>query len=307
MEITRLAEDETSLLLKSNRDFISHSTLLYTANGTYSIPEVIYYYSLILDIYNKLIQTRDSRRSHQSTLFTSLQTRSTAPLEDFEKEVDQTNHNLAAEAGLGKKYGQPKRIIQEKLKGEMSKCVEAQSNIDQMLGKLNEMYQIFMLKKEEGDLRFFVEGKESFSLKIRKLLMVVRACVLKYALHLNAFNSGFVPMSLSRITYVEEKVGVGLSEEEKKADEEVQSLELENLGTLGFKTKSNERAFESAVMEIDKEIKGVVQKLYTDQDVKYLQGADRIPLYLELYLSHIKVHAQQFRLDSIRKLRTSVF
>lgn len=47
------------------------------------------------------------------------------PYEAFEKDYKGSIHSLSAKEGLGKTYGQPRRLAQEKLRAEMTKCENA--------------------------------------------------------------------------------------------------------------------------------------------------------------------------------------
>lgn len=44
------------------------------------------------------------------------------PIEKFEKDYKASISNLSAKEGLGKTFGQPRRLAQEKLRSEMTKC-----------------------------------------------------------------------------------------------------------------------------------------------------------------------------------------
>lgn len=58
------------------------------------------------------------------------------PYELFEKDYKGSIHNLSAKEGLGKTFGQPRRLAQEKLRGEMTKCEQAQKGIEAMVERL---------------------------------------------------------------------------------------------------------------------------------------------------------------------------
>lgn len=47
------------------------------------------------------------------------------PYDKFEKDYKGSIHNLSAKEGLGKTYGQPRRLAQERLRSEMTKCETA--------------------------------------------------------------------------------------------------------------------------------------------------------------------------------------
>ena len=47
------------------------------------------------------------------------------PNENFEKDYQGSIQQLSAKEGLGKVYGQPRRLAQERLRAEMTKCEQA--------------------------------------------------------------------------------------------------------------------------------------------------------------------------------------
>lgn len=58
------------------------------------------------------------------------------PYEKFEKDYKGSIHNLSAKEGLGKTFGQPRRLAQERLRSEMTKCETAQKGVDQLFATL---------------------------------------------------------------------------------------------------------------------------------------------------------------------------
>jgi len=47
------------------------------------------------------------------------------PQAEFTSQYKENIEQLSAKDGLGKKYGQPRRFAQERLRSEMTKCEEA--------------------------------------------------------------------------------------------------------------------------------------------------------------------------------------
>lgn len=56
---------------------------------------------------------------------------------------------LAAKDGTGKKYGRPKRLAQERLRTEMTKCEKAQEAINAKLKTLRSKYEEYTLHKTD--------------------------------------------------------------------------------------------------------------------------------------------------------------
>ena len=46
---------------------------------------------------------------------------------------------LSAKDGLGRTFGQPRRLAQSQLRSEMTKCEQAQKGIDELLEKLTKL------------------------------------------------------------------------------------------------------------------------------------------------------------------------
>jgi restriction endonuclease S subunit len=51
--------------------------------------------------------------------------------------------------------------------------------------------------------------------------------------------------------------------------------------------------------------KDLCQQLYTGDNIKYLEGPDKIPVYLSIFLEHMKKQAEEFKIAQVRQLRTS--
>lgn len=51
--------------------------------------------------------------------------------------------------------------------------------------------------------------------------------------------------------------------------------------------------------------KDVCGKIYTGDNLKYLEGADKIPAYLSIFLEHMKKQGEEFKIAMCRQLRQS--
>ena len=271
-DLSILAIDQIEFLLKMNNDFIKSCVLFGGKEGSYSRQEVDWYQLLLDQLDNKFKESQEKRKETIDILKEDILKRQEEPYKLFEKEFATGNEGLAAREGLGKKYGRPKRIIQEKLKAEMSKCEEAQSNLDRLLKHLVSLEEEYNLKFKSSHFIYFLNRESSLSLEIRKTLMTIRQCIVRYAEHIQAFKSGFVPDKLNRVTYIEGKKGIVQTEEEKIPDLQVAALELEQLGQLGFSNKANQTNYNASWIDIEKEVKAFAQKLYTGNNANILQG-----------------------------------
>lgn len=59
------------------------------------------------------------------------------------------------------------------------------------------------------------------------------------------------------------------------------------------------------ILQIEKQSKEICAKLYTGENAKLLVGADKIPEYLSVFLENMKRQCEEFRIGSVRQLRTS--
>lgn len=145
--------------------------------------------------------------------------------------------------------------------------------------------------------------QRSISLQIRMVLVQTLRGIRHYSNHL----AGLVaPVDeLARISYNEDKPTITLDEEEKAADARQAEEELEALGPIGFKNaKEPYMAFPEAIAKIDGICKQLCQTLYTGENLKYLEGQDKIPRYLSIFLEQMKKQAEGFRINQVRQLRT---
>lgn len=112
--------------------------------------------------------------------------------------------------------------------------------------------------------------------------------------------------AIPRITYREDQETLDLSAEEKALDDKRVDEELEVLGTIGFKNaKEPYLRYPDAIGKIDQMCKDLCQKLYVGENAHYLVGPDKIPVYLSVFLERMKRQAEEFKINQVRKLRTS--
>lgn len=118
------------------------------------------------------------------------------------------------------------------------------------------------------------------------LVQAIRS-IRHYALHLGGFKEEI--KELERVAYTEDRETIDVEDEDKEADLRRQDEELEVLGPIGFKNASEPYVrFPDAIIKIETMCKDLCQKLYQGDNVKYLEGPDRIPAYLSVFLSNMK-------------------
>ncbi len=69
-----------------------------------------------------ILKCKEDRAEKVKEYFEKMEGLMTDPAKEFEKDYAGSIQNLAAKEGLGKVYGQPRRLAQERLRAEMTKC-----------------------------------------------------------------------------------------------------------------------------------------------------------------------------------------
>lgn len=73
------------------------------------------------------------------------------------------------------------------------------------------------------------------------------------------------------------------------------------LGPIGFKNPNEPYVrFPDAIINIETMCKELCQKLYTGDNAKYLEGNDKIPAYLSIFLENMKKQAEGFKIQQVR-------
>ena len=94
------------------------------------------------DIDKLLTESKLKRKEAMTTLETDMERLKKDPSAEFKGAYSNSIQQLSAKEGLGKTFGQPRRLTQERLRAEMTKCESAQRGVDQLLDKLEELLKI---------------------------------------------------------------------------------------------------------------------------------------------------------------------
>lgn len=63
--------------------------------------------------------------------------------------------------------------------------------------------------------------------------------------------------------------------------------------------------FPEAISKVDDMCKTLCQQLYTGENAKYLEGTEKIPRYLSIFLEKMRKQAEEFKIQQVRLLRMS--
>ena len=148
--------------------------------------------------------------------------------------------------------------------------------------------------------------------------MTINNCVYNYGRYIDAFKTGMV-YNLSRISLKELNEVIEITaKDELEEDEKEKINEIDNLGLLsktlnnivpnvkGGKEKDNNLTFQNELSTITDKVKLECQKLYTGDFAKIINNNEKINPTLIPFIQKLKTEMENFRLKSIRDLRTYV-
>jgi hypothetical protein len=289
-----LGEYQPDALIKQNGDMLKSCALIENG-GNYAEAEVAWYRGQMDEIDTVISESKTKRSEEITKVLEDMDALKKDPTADFVGEYNTSIQQLSAKEGLGKTFGQPRRLTQERLRSEMTKCEQAQKGIDQLIDKLEDLCEEAMddgLTAKRAIEAPTTKGTSkkpelTATLQIRITLVQSLRSIQHYSLHLGGFKEEV--KELERISYREDHEGIELDEAEKALDEKRLEEELEILGPIGYKNaKEPYVRFPEAIDQIDQMCKDICQKLYVGDNVKYLEGNDKIPHYLSVFLEPMK-------------------
>lgn len=124
--------------VKQNADMLK-SCPLFKDGGNYSEDEVEWYRAQMSEI-DQLFQTMiENRAKHISDINAQADKLKKDPTAEFNLSYNDSIKQLSAKDGLGKTFGQPRRLAQERLRSEMTKCEQAQKGVDELIDRLEQL------------------------------------------------------------------------------------------------------------------------------------------------------------------------
>lgn len=115
-----IAVNQTDVLIKLNNDMLK-SCQLFKSGGNYSELEIDWYRKQ-MDVINDMLQNfRKEKEQEIANINDKLKLSCKEPYDKFENEYKSGMHNLIAKEGLGKKFGAPRRTVQERMRAEITK------------------------------------------------------------------------------------------------------------------------------------------------------------------------------------------
>jgi hypothetical protein len=123
-QMAQIAESEPNILLQQNEHMLK-SCVLFSNGGNYDEKEVEWYSEQMKEINEMVEKTKVERDEKMKEIVEEMALLMKEPNENFEKDYQGSIQQLSAKEGLGKVYGQPRRLAQERLRAEMTKCESA--------------------------------------------------------------------------------------------------------------------------------------------------------------------------------------
>jgi len=164
------------------------------------------------EINEMITKTKEERDAKMKELNAEMEKLMKEPYEQFEKDYKGSIHQLSAKEGLGKTFGQPRRLAQEKLRGEMTRCEQAQKGIEAMIEKVQKLCEKANSIEHYNDGFDYAKEKQSLSIEIRVTMQSLIRSIIFYGTHLNAFVKE--PKQLPRLSYFEKQPEIDLTASE---------------------------------------------------------------------------------------------
>lgn len=284
---------EISSIFKSNENFI-RSLPVIESGGEYSEQEIEYYREKLFSFNSSASEFQNAKSEEIKKFLSTFNARKDDPIKLIEKDYEVAIENLSAREGLGKKYGAPRRSAQEKVRAEMTKCEVAQAGILKYISSLELSIQDYLERKNDGP--YFASRYPSLSTEIRKKLIGIRMCMLRYGQHISAFKPD-IP-SLPNLTFLEDIPDIKPTPDELSREKLVQEELLEPLQELGILSKP-QPPFLQRIADIEKAAREECVKMYQGKN------AAALPEFMEKYLKSMKENVESFRVNQIKELRSS--
>ena len=96
-------------MVNQNNEMLNQCTL-FERGGNYSQPEIEWYQNQMREINEMITKAKEERDAKMKELNNEMEKLMKEPYEQFEKDYKGSIHQLSAKEGLGKTFGQPRRL-----------------------------------------------------------------------------------------------------------------------------------------------------------------------------------------------------
>ena len=118
---------------------LKNCRLFGTSDGDYAVAEVAWYKEQMDEIDQLLNESKEKKKTEIEQVLGDMETLKQDPTAEFMGEYSSSIQQLSAKEGLGKTFGQPRRLTQERMRAEMTKCEQAQKGVDQLIDQLEDL------------------------------------------------------------------------------------------------------------------------------------------------------------------------
>jgi hypothetical protein len=243
-------------------------------------------------------------------------------LDDIVNKYKDTNENIQAIEGIGKKFGQPKRIVNDILINIKMKCNQAYEGIEKTYKNLENTINNFNNINNKEKLEESIK-KNELTKEVRKDLLKINNCIWNYGKYIEAFKEKLLnTYQLMRVNLKEDSESTEITEKEDiDLDQNLKNEEILSLGVLGkllldpnsqtqvsnkkgSSSNTNEPNYNNEISLIDEKLRSECAKVYTGNFAKYLNPTEKMPDSLRKFLDQQKIEMEKFRKKFIKDLRT---
>lgn len=104
---------------------LKNCRLFGSGDGDYAKAEVAWYKGQMDEIDLLLVDAKGSKATEIQGVLDDMSALKQDPTAEFQQEYGASIQQLSAKEGLGKTFGQPRRLTQERMRAEMTKCEQA--------------------------------------------------------------------------------------------------------------------------------------------------------------------------------------
>ena len=104
-----MAITQPDYLVNQNNEMLNQC-VLFEAGGNYSKDEIDWYRAQMKEINEMIAKTKEERDAKMKEVNAEMEKLMKEPYEQFEKDYKGSIHSLSAKEGLGKTFGQPRRL-----------------------------------------------------------------------------------------------------------------------------------------------------------------------------------------------------
>ena len=120
-----LGEFQLDHLVRQNADMLKNCRLFDSGDGDYAVAEVAWYKEQMDEIDALIDKSKGEKKDEIEGVLGDMEALKKDPTAEFHTEYGSSIQQLSAKEGLGKTYGQPRRLTQERMRSEMTKCEQA--------------------------------------------------------------------------------------------------------------------------------------------------------------------------------------